>query len=229
MPHRTRAFDIPKVAWAILCYLQPHEVARARAVCRRIRDLASADSLWLTIAGNLLLRRLLPRQLPQGILSYLVSNTMTGASLCGKYTYAGTTSVKEATLLITPARLGFRRNVARVSLEVCFADMEWQATEVCTGVMRYSVRDKKFIIVTRRKGIRGMVNGPRLSLIAAPHRRAWLDEKPEHFERNRNGLRLVLTVEEPCTWSTLGKDVNDLIVVTRRAPELDIDADVPAA
>ena len=222
---RTRAFDIPKIAWAILCYLQPHEVARTRAVCKRLRELASADMLWLSIAANLLLRRLLPRQLPTGVLQHLVNYTMPGKSLCGTYTYAGTNNVKEATLVISPASLGFRRGVARVRLEITFHHTPMDA-DVCHGVMRYSVRDKKFLVITRRRGFRGMVNGPRLTLIAAPHRRPWIDETPEHFEQGRNGLRLLITVEEPCTWSTLNMDVNDLIVVTRRAPELDIDADV---
>jgi hypothetical protein len=224
---RIGAFDVPKVAWCVLSFLDPREVARMRVVSRRMRDLASHDSLWLTIAGILLLRRLLPRQPPTDVLNYLVNRTMCAESICGTYTFEGKDLVKSARLVVTSARLGFTRPIARAKLTIEFHSTPG-LQDVCHFALRYHLSDKKFHGNSRRRGLRSMVDGPRFSIIAAPHRRQWVDELSEHFERTRGGLRLILTIEQPNTWTSLfGSEVNDLIMVARRAPELAVDAEVP--
>jgi hypothetical protein len=208
-------------------FLDPREVARMRVVSRRMRDLASHDSLWLTIAGILLLRRLLPRQPPTDVLNYLVNRTMCAESICGTYTFEGKDLVKSARLVVTSARLGFTRPIARAKLTIEFHSTPG-LQDVCHFALRYHLSDKKFHGNSRRRGLRSMVDGPRFSIIAAPHRRQWVDELSEHFERTRGGLRLILTIEQPNTWTSLfGSEVNDLIMVARRAPELAVDAEVP--
>jgi hypothetical protein len=222
---RVGLLDMPKVAWAFLLFLDPREIARVRSVCRRLRDLASADTLWMSVASVLLLRRLLPRQPPTNVLQYLVGSAMAGQTLRGTYTFEGRTTVKSATMVITRAKLGFARPVARGRLNIEFVRSSGEPDN-CVFSMAYDLGTKKFHIVTRRRGLRGMVEGPRLSMIVAPHKRPWLDEEPRHFEKTRGGLRLILTVDSPGTWAGLfGTDVNDLFMVARRAPELAVDAE----
>ena len=214
--------DLPRLFWGLCLYLDSRKIAELRQVSKRWCQLCSSDSLWLNVASTLLLRRvMLKSQVSKGVMSHVIDHTLCGLSLCGVYTFSGSQFVQSARLTVRPASMGFRRHVTRVRLEIKFVNFP-DVDEVCSGIMRYSLEDKKFRILMRRRGIRGnLINGPRLSVIAAPHRRPWVDETEQHFQSTKGGLRLILTVETPGSWGgVFGVSENDLYMVARLAPEL---------
>ncbi len=226
---RLHLWDLPKIAWAIFVWLELKEIVQMRLVSQRLRDLATADMLWLTIAKTVLLvRQIMPRDTPTEVMRYLANRTLCDEPLYGTYSYVaapGTENilVREAELTISHGRLGFTRAIARIRLKVTFAvnDIE----DVCLGTMRYSFTDRRFHVVTRRKSLKGWVSGPQFYVLAAPHRKPWMGETKEHFEEVcPSALRLILTIDRPGSWgAAFGCEVNGLIAVMRHAPELALD------
>jgi hypothetical protein len=206
------------LAVSVAPFLDEAALVALLRTCRHMRQIVTSDDIWEGRLKDMRVAVLLVNKTSNFFRAFK-SDVVTLRALEGAYDYeadepadgAGSgasplsqspngasaspvTAVKRVLLTVSPAFLGFVTPVARVCLVVQY--FAGTTDDVFEGTMRYSFSRRLFVMstyLTRNP----RQDGPRFDVVVARSARKWGTEKVAHFERVRNGTRLILSIAQP--------------------------------
>lgn len=219
-------WDLPKLFWRILFFLDLHDILRVMRVSQRLRVLSSHDNMWREILLRFNLQALLTVPISKPLYEFFCEDVITTRVLHGRYEYQSEKGLvsshmqpydmSSVTLLVSSASFGNEHHsMGRIQMMLCYRSGQ---VEILQGALRFSMTRGCFCICSSVFG--ATVRGPVFSVAIAQSNRKWANQSQQLFKAHKGGIRLVMT-PALMEGKTKGSMVNesDVIAVSRPPPE----------